>query len=345
MPLNGMMAKALKKIALGDTLLPQEFTLGLPDPQTEIISSLHGPGIDRDVTNHLSTACAAPMTLCIGFDAGTSPSQHLRSALKLRFSRRDNPNSLLGEIGLRPTHAISAGPAEFLFFEPRNSSNHCLPPARMGLHYLLHAWRQWRRDNTQGMKMTFLERRASMVTFIRPHPILLTSVGSKENGNIFPMNLCGDLGNGYFGFALRTERVAGTLVQEAGHVAISSVPEEEGYLAYRMAGHHTKQTIDWEQLPFATKPSKKFHIPVPEFAQRVRELEVETSVAIGTHRFFIARIVEDQRFCEGPGFCSIHGFYQYWRLHDLADRNAILASSRTRDAFHKRERHPSPSIK
>ena len=40
--------------------------------------------------------------------------------------------------------------------------------------------------------MTFLERRAGMVIFIVPHPIVLVSVGTREDGNVFPMNIFGD---------------------------------------------------------------------------------------------------------------------------------------------------------
>ena len=40
----------IKRIAFGNTLLPQEFTLGLPLPQSEITVWLHGSGEPRDVT-------------------------------------------------------------------------------------------------------------------------------------------------------------------------------------------------------------------------------------------------------------------------------------------------------
>jgi hypothetical protein len=339
MSINTKMRAALMKITLGKTALPQEFTLGLPEPQTEITVWLKGVGVNCDVTSRISSACAEPLTICIGFDEGAAPSVADRSKLTLFFAERDGQKQVLGAIGLKHKQTLSAAPAEFLFFEPSSSKNFCLPKWRLALHYLLHAYRQWRRDNTQGIRMTFLEQRASIVTFIRPHPIVLVSVGDRNGGNIFPMNLCGDLGNGYFGFALRTERVAGTLIERAGRAALSSLPEEEGYLAYRMAHNHTMESIDWDKLPFATRTSKAFHIPVPEFAQRVKELELVTSTAVGSHRFFIARIIEDEKLADGLGFCSIHGFYQAWRLKQSENRDREFIRSRKRDAFHKRERH------
>jgi hypothetical protein len=335
--------KIIKKVALGKTLLPQEFTLGLREPQTEITVRLRGLVVDCDVTNHLSTACAAPLTLCIGFGKEQCPAGADLANLTLTFSPRNNPGRLLGEIGLTHTLTVPGEHSDLMFFKPSRSKNCCLSKTHIALHYLLHAYRQARRDNTQGIRMSFLERRASMVTFIRPHPILLVSVGTRENGNIFPMNLCGHLGNGYFGFALRTERVAGTIVQRAGKAALSSVPESEGYLAYRLATHHLKESIDWNQLPFSTKLSRAFQIPIPDFALRAKELEIKTSLPIGSHRFFVAQIIDEESFRDDLAFCSIHGFFQHWRLQDLRDRDRELARSLARDAVHKRERHPASS--
>ncbi len=343
MPINARLRTALMKITLGKTALPQEFTLGLPEPQTEITVWLQGAGVNCDVTEQVSTACAEPLTICIGFDEDAVPSDKDRSDLALVFAERDGRQQVLGTIGLDHKQTLLAARSQFLFFEPRSSKNFCLPKPRLALHYLLHAYRQWRRDNTQGIRMTFLERRASMVTFIRPHPIVLVSVGDRNHGNIFPMNLCGSLGDGYFGFALRTERVAGTLVERAGRAALSSLPEAEGYLAYRMAHNHTMESIDWDKLPFALKMSRAFQIPVPEFAQRVKELEIVTSLAVGSHRFFIARIIDDEKLADGLGFCSIHGFYQAWRLKQSESRDREFTRSLARDAFHKRERHVAKS--
>ncbi|HZB89095.1 MAG TPA: hypothetical protein VE291_10585 [Terracidiphilus sp.] len=343
MPISARIRTALMNIALGKTALPQEFTLGMPEPQTEISVWLRGKGVNRDVTNHVSTACAEPLRICIGFDEGAGSSAAERSDLTLVFAERDGLKRVLGTIGLKYTQTLSSAQSEFLFFAPRSSNNLCLPKPLIGLHYLLHAYRHWRRNDSQGIRMTSLEQRAAIVTFIRPHPIVLVSVGDRKDGNIFPMNLCGDLGNGYFGFALRTARVAGTLVERAGRAVISSLPEKEGYLAYRMARNHTMESIDWDELPFATKMSKAFHMPVPEFAQRVKELEMVTSIAVGSHRFFIARIVADEKLADGLGFCSIHGFYQAWRLKQSESRDRDLKRSRARDAFHKRERHVAKS--
>ena len=177
-----------------------------------------------------------------------------------------------------------------------------------------------------------------MVTFIRPHPIALVSVVSDFGGNIFPMNIMGNLGNGYFAFALKDSRRAAHLVERAGHVALSSVPLSQARLAFQLAVNHVKDCIDWEQLPFATIKSAEFGIPVPAFTQRVREMEVEKVHPIGSHTLFIARIVRDERLTAEAELCVIHGFYQSWRLRG---RNTELKAALIEDLVNKGLYHHS----
>jgi hypothetical protein len=138
MSIETRVREGIKKAAFGKTLLPQEFTLGLPDPQTEITVFLRGAGLNREVTEHVSTACAEPLTICIGFDEGTCPSGRELSGLTLVFSERKGLECILGEIGLDYKRTLTGVRTEFMFFEPKSSKNFCLPNAQLGLHYLLH---------------------------------------------------------------------------------------------------------------------------------------------------------------------------------------------------------------
>jgi hypothetical protein len=61
----------------------------------------------------------------------------------------------------------------------------------------------------------------------------------------------GELGSGWFGFALKDSRQAAHLVEKTRRIALSSVPLEWSALAHRYAIHHTRDAVDWNQLPFA----------------------------------------------------------------------------------------------
>jgi flavin reductase (DIM6/NTAB) family NADH-FMN oxidoreductase RutF len=318
-----MLRKAIERIVFGETLLPQEFTLGLPEPQAEIAVWMCGIGEPIDVTFQHAMVCAAPLTICIGLDKKFPLND--AACFSLEFCERGNNKRLLGKLELTLKTCISAEHLNLVLCEPRSSHNYCLPKTRLAAHYLFHAYQHWRKDNTKGVKMTFLERRTGMVIFIVPRPILLGSVGNRENGNIFPMNLLGELGNGYFGFALRTERVVGKLVKDSGLVAISSLPLSHGALAYQLAHNHSKQSFDWDQLPFEIEASEAFGIPVLSLAPSVKEIKIETIYDIGSHSFFLGRIMHEKKQTDDLRFCSIHGFYQAWRLKGK-DREAFKHS-------------------
>ena len=325
--------KVLRKILFGDTLIPQEFFLGLPDPQTEIAVWLHGRGVPVDVTFRHSMACAAPFTICIRLDSEGSLDKDDLDQPSLVFCERCGHKRSLGEIALKSPTMFSVGELKLALFEARGSRNWCLSNVLLWMHYLYHAYLERHAVDTSGMKMSFLEKRAAMVMFIRPHPVSLVSLVGEAGGNIFPMNIMGDLGDGYIAFALKDCRRAAHLVEGAGRVAVSSIPLSQAPLAYKLAINHTKDSIEWEQLPFATMTSSSFHIPVPVFAQRVRELEVESVHPIGSHTLFVARTVSDEVRSREPGLCVIHGFYQAWRLRG---RSAELNISLASDAVNKR---------
>ena len=325
--------KAFQRILFGDTLIPQEFFLGLPDPQAEVAIWLHGMGVPVDVTFRHSMACAAPFTICISLEGEGPFDKEDLNRLSLVFCERCGHKRPLGEIALKSPAILTMGKLTLALFEARGSKNWCLSNTRLWTHYLYHASSERRKVDTSEMKMSFLEKRAAMVMFIRPHPVSLVSSVGEAGGNIFPMNIMGDLGDGYIGFALKDCRRAAHLVEDTGRVAVSSLPLSQAQLAYRLAVNHTKDSIEWEQLPFATMPSSSFHIPVPVFAQRVRELEVEGVHPIGSHTFFVARIVSDEVFSRAPGLCVIHGFYQAWRLRG---KSAELNASLAEDAVNKK---------
>jgi len=172
--------------------------------------------------------------------------------------------------------------------------------------------------------MTLAEERAAMVTFIRPHFLYLVSLGDRAGGNVFPMNLTGELGNGYIGFALREQRLAADLVQHAGRIAFSGVPLTWCSGAIQLAGNHKKSSVNWHELPFHTTPSKTFGIPVPEFATKVREVQVELVQKLGSHRLFVGRVVSEVLCARALQACVIHGFYQYRRSG--GEKKALQAS-------------------
>lgn len=318
--------RAIRKIIFGDTLLPHGVTLGFVEPQTEIAVWLHGLATAVDVTHRHSMACASPFTICLAFDEKQSPTEQEIQRLSLRFCERGGQKRLLGALMLKCAGSIPVAGTKILLFEVRKTRNNCLPLARLWAHDLQRARKNWRRTDTSALKMTLRGMRAMTVMFIRPHPVVLAS-HSDAGGNIFPMNLMGELGEGYFVFALVDSRQAAVGVERAGRIALSSVPFPKGSLVFQLAPNHFRESVDWSRLPFATKRSATLGIPVPDFTSRVRELEIVDVRKLGSHSFFIARIVHEETTAHCEGLHVVDGIYHAWRVKGReAEREASLAA-------------------
>ena len=333
MSIAGRSRKAVKKLLFGNTLFPQKFFLGQPEPQTEVAVWLHGMDEPIDVTRRHSMACAVPLTICIAFEEGQRPTAHQLNRLSLRFCERDGEQRLIGEIGLRFTSVIFMKNSKLSLFEARSATNHCLPKSKLWMHSLFHSYTQWRNGgDSPDIKMSSVDKRALAVMFFCPRPVSLVSAVDENGGNIFPVNVMGDLDNGYFAFGLKDSRLPAHLVERSGRIALSNVPLPQASIAYRLGVNHTKKFVDWYKLPFETTPSTTFKIPVPVFALRVREMQVESVHRIGSHTLFIARIVSDERIAHGVEMYVVHGFYQAWRVRN---RRVELSRSVAEDSLVK----------
>jgi flavin reductase (DIM6/NTAB) family NADH-FMN oxidoreductase RutF len=309
-------ALAVRRIFLGNLNQPQQCNVGIDDPQAEVRVWFEGIGTPRDVTFTHSIACAAPFTICIG--GGVLPCDRTPGErLALQFREHAGEKQLLADLTLRHTDTIlTRGPALHLF-QVESCQNYCLPKARLWVHYLHLAYLQSR--SASHIRMSACEAHAMIAAFICPRPVVLVSAESGNRSNLFPMNLLGSLGDGYFAFALDSTRLAAPLVAAAGTVALSSIPMEHSEIARQLGKNHKQETISWNQLPFPTRPSTAFSIPVPCFASRVIEMQIESTRNLGSHTFFVARIVRDERRSDGPQFFMIHGIYQSWRLANHQD--------------------------
>lgn len=329
--------RALRNILFGQELPAQEFTIGMEAPQSEVKVWLRGLGDPIDVTGRYAMACAAPLTICISLDEIGAATFHKAADLMLEYTANDMVPTVLGRIALMPTGGVIAIKGiVVLLFEPRWSQNFCVPRLQLYRQYLLYFYRKFKCAGTSDVRMSFLEETAAMVMFIRPHPVALGSVSSESGRNMFTMNIMGSAGKDYFTFALKNSRTPAHLVERVGRIAVSNIPFCQGPIAFQMAANHTRESIDWSELPFPLRRSTTFGFPVPEFATKVRELRVEKVRRIGSHTLFVAAVVDESVYSYEPELCVIHGLYQEWRIRSgVADHDASMHA----DAFNKHGTH------
>jgi flavin reductase (DIM6/NTAB) family NADH-FMN oxidoreductase RutF len=265
-------------------------------------------------------ACASPLTVGIGVNPKQF-GQPTRTPLSLEFRERDGEQRLLAQLGLEASEIVSAAGQELSLFKIRSCRNYCLARHRLWAHDLYQFYIRWRSDKNPEIPMSISGARSMNVLFICPRPVVLVSVMQGGSGNIFPMNLFGAIGNGYFAFALNSLRKAAPLVERAGRVAMSNIPFEHAGLARQLGKNHRLEFADWDELPFKTVPSAALGLPIPQFALRVREMEIEAVQKLGSHTLFFARLIRDERLGNSSQFYMIHGIYQAWRLNTLREQS------------------------
>jgi flavin reductase (DIM6/NTAB) family NADH-FMN oxidoreductase RutF len=144
--------------------------------------------------------------------------------------------------------------------------------------------------------------------------VILVSVDTPDHRNIFPMDLIGPLErSGLFSLALRSTNVSQPVMRNVRRVALSTIPASMKTIVYKLAEHHKTPLHDWSELPFATRPSREFAIPVVAQAPRMRELTIVHSQEIGIHTFFLGRICSDEHVSTCEQLHHTAGFHQVYR--------------------------------
>jgi flavin reductase (DIM6/NTAB) family NADH-FMN oxidoreductase RutF len=261
-----------------------------------------------------------PLVVGIGLDGDGHRRAISRHRLGLEFREARAGQALLGKIGLEFVDAVGLeGEESLCLFRTRRPANYCQPRTLLWRRYLdfaYEAWRQQRGPNPPEIPVVASELHALFVFYICPRPIGLVSVVDGDAGNIFPMDLIGQIGQRHFSLALHTKAVP--LIERSRRVALSSVPVEAIPLAYQLGRNHRKASVDWASLPFSLTTSAAFGLPVPTFSPRVRELAVVQSRNMGSHTLFICKLVEEHGIADGLQFFQAHGFYEEWRKQALA---------------------------
>jgi flavin reductase (DIM6/NTAB) family NADH-FMN oxidoreductase RutF len=305
---------ALKRQIRSLVNFPRYGPVALDDPQKQVDVWFHGSGDPRDVTRNNVVAALRPFTLGVMFDAGAPAGGDPLLCLREHGSGR-----LLGAIHLRPAGSIALPGHRFGLFETVACRNCCVTPVNLSFYYLREKWRAAlrQRRNPFNFRMTRTDLRCSHAFYICPRPVVLVTVQHEGSNNMFPMDLIGPTDSPWFSMALRSTSPAVRLIGQSRRMALASVPFRYKSTAYELGRHHRLPRIDLDSLPFATRPSPAYGLPVMEDALRVREVQVEEFHEVGSHVLFVTSVVTDFR-PEGSGGPQLfHAFssYRQWLAH------------------------------
>jgi hypothetical protein len=153
----------------------------------------------------------------------------------------------------------------------------------------------------------------------------LITVGGDGLYNLFPTDLHGPAGDGYYVGSLRHEGVACKQVEAAGRAAITQIHCDAYKTAYSLGKNHMQQLRPRENFPFGDIDSPRFQLPLPKWALRYRELEVIGTFVHGIHKLFLFKVVSGERLSDAPAtLAHVHNCYATWRYKHRISSNLML---------------------
>ena len=298
--------------------LPQWSAIALHPPQALVQVKLRTARGDFDVTHNNVVAALRPLTIAIGMGGMGGMDGRLSLALQdaapceLYFvDARDG--GTLGVLGLERQPDWTTDGIRLALFGVTSGTHRCLGwPHR--------PWNRWLQDRVvrAGAKpgnfaLGPAATQQIMIFYICPRPVVLVSVDTGSHSNLFPMDLIGPVGSDRFSLALRSTSASVEPMKAVRRVAISDVPAGQHKTAYSLGAHHKNAQVDWESLPFRLERSAGFSLPVPEWALRVRELEILDVRTVGSHTLFMAYARSDTVIREGAQFFHTSGIHEHFR--------------------------------
>ncbi len=277
--------------------VPQWTAVAIAPPQRSVTVHLSWEGGSRDVTDDHAVASLRPLTIATGTDAGAAATLDYREDGRSLGSLRLVKSGTLSSLSL---YRVEAG------------GHRCLPWPWRAWNGRLHSRAARRSKGDHNFRMDPAALQHLMVCYIDPRPVVLVSVSGPGHFNIFPMDLIGSVG-GHFTLALRSTNISIPLLREGARVALSCLPAGMKAAAYDLGRHHKAPLEDPASLPFATRPSSGLGVPAVGAALRLRELAIRQAEEIGSHIFFVADILSDERIADGKQLHHVSGIYQAFR--------------------------------
>ena len=291
--------------------------VAMREPQQEIRVWLCGLGPPRDVTYRNVMANSRPHTIGIGLDRADQRIESPGTGVMLKFEERTGRKHLLGEIDLEWRGSIDLSDGQVLLFRSGRCRNFCLPKTLLWRQYM--GWGLPSLANERPRRPRSSDVHAGSAC----HVCVLHLSAAGISGQRRRRGQVQYLSDGPSRRHRYRPLLAGAQMHQFGRdafaalaprrAALASVPIEQTDLVYRLGPNHFKADFDWDEAPFGALASPVFGLPVPDFSLRVRDMEVSEIRELGSHQFFICRIVEDQRLADGEEFFESHSFYQAWK--------------------------------
>jgi hypothetical protein len=126
---------------------------------------------------------------------------------------------------------------------------------------------------------------------IKPRVVYTACTGNVNDGDIFPIDIAGNIFEDYYFFSVRKTSPAVQKIIREQKACLCLVPFSKKNEVYALGKHHKDGRLHFDLLNFKIFLSDEFKIPVPEFVINVNELKIADHFDCGAHKVFYARAV------------------------------------------------------
>lgn len=302
----------IRALVLSDDDLRQWAPVALQDSsaEVEVLATAVGAAASEVCDGGVTVASLRPLMFVVK-NTNSKLDRPLRISLRERATQR-----VIATIDCQFAAKVCTGKGSDLLQYHPTSVRFRIPITRLWLsagYQKFSSWRRMRTKDPYNFEMRGMELRSLQVFYIRPRPVVLTSVAAAGLENIFPMDLIGPVSEDQFTLALRSTSPAVELMRHSRKVLLADVPADKKNIAYQLGAHHRRRSIDWSALPFSTAQSPCFQLRFPTFASRIREFSIDDVFEVGSHNLFVCSLVHHERRSDAPQLHHTAGFYQAFR--------------------------------
>ena len=151
------------------------------------------------------------------------------------------------------------------------------------------------------------------IAYATPRIISVISVGNGEMINLFPTDLHGPVGEGFYVSSLRIGGKANEQVEQLKSIVIAEIEAMNYKEVYALGKNHMKNLSSRSSFNILKETSELFHISLPQGVLRYRELKLIKSFDYGIHRIHAFEVVNKQFFKDHSTLAHIHQYYAQWR--------------------------------
>jgi hypothetical protein len=246
--------------------------------------------------------------ICMMLDSvATKPDMHWRGYAVSRTAA--------AKLILKKTRTLTLGETTVLFYEGSWGEHRFIS----ALHQSINRARK-KLSNTDNGGITLDTNLADQVriAYAIPRIISLITLRDGDAMNMFPTDLHGPTGSGYYLSSLRHGGNACGQVLKLKTVVLSDVQAEWYRYAYDLGKNHMQRPTGPEHFKLAPHATQRFGLPLPEPVLRYRELTVTDYFDAGIHRIILYRIETDVNVAPGKRLSHLHQYAVQWRVdHQL----------------------------